>query len=70
MHKYIYNQYITIKNIIISRHSYNGFIHVLIFITSLCLFRSPLGVTELILIHHSGYFHITKGIPIPVIINE
>ena len=22
------------------------------------------------LIHHSGYFHITKGIPRPVIINE
>ena len=48
--KNLYNQHITIKNIIISMHSYNGLIHVLILITGLYLFGSPVGVTELILI--------------------
>ena len=85
----MYIQHITITNIRISMHSYNGLIQVLMLITDLCLFGSPVGVTELILIQrypvgitdqndthsftlipHSGYFHITKGIPRPVIINE
>ena len=37
--------------------------------------KIPVGITDqndthsFTLIHHSGYFHMTKGIPRPVIIN-
>ena len=74
MHKYIYNQYITIKNIIIYKF--------MLIQISLRSYRTysyseiPTGITDqkdtqsFILIHHSGYFRITKGIPRPVIINE
>ena len=59
---------------------------ILILIATLCLFRwsyraysyseVPVGITDqndthlFTLIHHSGYYHITMGIPRSVIINE
>ena len=60
---YAYNRLMLIR---ISRRSYRTYSYSEI----------PAGITDqndthsFILIHHSGYFHITKGIPRPVIINE
>ena len=68
---------------------YNKLIHILVLIANLYLFRSPIGVTELILvwrypvgtieqddvhyvtlIHYLDSYHITVGLPRPVIKNE
>ena len=50
MHIHNYNKCITITDIINLMHSYHGLIQVLKLITDLCLFGTPVGVTELILI--------------------
>ena len=64
----VHNRLLLIR---ISHRSYRAYSHAkVILITDFCLFGTPVGGTELILIHNSGYFHITKGIPRPVIINE
>ena len=84
MHVHIYVQHITITDIINFMHSYHRLIQVLMLITRLCLFETPVRVTELIhyslgitdqnntpsfpLIHYSGYYHIAIGIPRPVLI--
>ena len=89
MHVHIYVQHITITDIRNFMYSYHGLIQALMLITGLCLFETPVGVTELILfrntcryykstnhnntpsfplIHYSGYYHITIGIPRPVLI--
>ena len=49
MHVHIYVQHITITDIRNFMHSYHGLIQVLMLITGLCLFETPVGVTELIL---------------------
>ena len=43
-----HNNHITITYLIIFRNSYNELIQLLMLITDLCLFGSPIGVTELI----------------------
>ena len=101
MHIHIYMQHITITNIKISLHSYNGLnTSTYAFIQNLFLFRTyahnrlmfirisrrsyrtysyseiPVGFTYqndthlFTLIHHSGYYHIIKGIPRTVLVNE
>ena len=60
---YAYNRLMLIR---ISRRSYRTYSYS----------KIPVGITDhndthsFILIHHSGHFHITKGIPRPVIIND
>ena len=50
MHIHIYSKHITIIDIRVFLHSYKELIQLLMLITDLCLFRSPVGATELILI--------------------
>ena len=71
---YLYNKLIFIRD---SHRSYRAYSYAeLMLITDLCLFGTLVGVTELNdtpsfpLIHYSGYYHITMGIPRPVLINE
>ena len=83
MHIHIYSKHITITDIIIFMHSYKELIQLLMLIRiSRRSYRTysysevPVGITDqndihlFILIHRSGYYHITMGIPRPVIINE
>ena len=53
MHIYNYNECIIITDIRNFMHSYHGLKQVLKLITGLCLFRTPIGVTELILMLQS-----------------
>ena len=53
MHIHNYNKCVTITDIINFMHSYHGLIQILMLITGLCSFRTPVGVTELILILRS-----------------
>ena len=50
MHIHNYNKCITITDIKNFVHSYHRLIQVLMLITGLCSFGTPVGVTELILI--------------------
>ena len=52
---YTHLKHITITDIRIFMHSYNELIQLLMLIIDLCLFRSPIGVTELILIQKYPY---------------
>ena len=52
MHIHNYNECIIITDIRNFMHSYHGLKQVLKLITGLCLFRTPIGVTELILIQN------------------
>ena len=81
MHVHIYVQHITITDIKNFMHSYHRFIQVLIFIqVSRRSYRAysyleiPVGITNqndtplFPLIHYPDYYHITMGIPRPVLI--
>ena len=59
MHIHNYNNCITITDIRNFMDSYHGLIQVLKLITDLCLFRTPVGVTELILCRTSTYNRLT-----------
>ena len=48
MHMHSYNKHITIMDIRNFMHSDHGLIQVIMLITDLCLFGTPVGVTELI----------------------
>ena len=52
MHMHSYNKHIAITDIRNFMHSYHGLIQVVMLITDLCLFGSPVGVTELILMQN------------------
>ena len=55
MHVHNYNKCITITDIRNFMHSYHGLISVLMLITGLCSYGTPVGVTELILKLRSLY---------------
>ena len=62
MHIHNYNKCITITDIQNFMHSYHGLIQVLKLITDLCLFGTPVGVTELILIQNLCLFRTPIGV--------
>ena len=68
----IYSKHITVTDIRICINSYRKLINILVLIADLYLSRFPVGVTELNfnLIRYSDSYHITIGIPRPLIRNE